>query len=37
MTSKQRPEACEHCGEWIEYVRDDDGTWAECDCSAGYL
>ena len=28
---------CEHCGEWIEYVRDDGGLWAECGCDAGYV
>jgi hypothetical protein len=31
------PEECRHCGEWIEYVRDDGGTWAECGCDAGYI
>lgn len=25
------------CLERIEYVDDDDGTWAECGCDAGYV
>jgi hypothetical protein len=32
-----RPEECGNCGERVEYVRDDDGIWAECACDAGYL
>lgn len=35
MTSQ--PTECRHCGEWIEYVVDEDGAWAECGCDAGYL
>ncbi len=35
--SRRLSEACECCGEYIEYVRDPDGIWAECACSAGYL
>lgn len=33
----RKPEACENCGEWIEYVTDEDGIWAECACDAGYI
>jgi hypothetical protein len=32
-----RPETCPDCGDWIEYVTDEGGIWAECSCSAGYL
>jgi hypothetical protein len=31
------PEECKRCGETIEYTRDDDGLWAECDCDSGYV
>lgn len=37
MTARRLPEVCEHCGEWIEYIRDPDGVWAECACDAGYI
>jgi hypothetical protein len=45
MTTQQRtrqqradyPDACEHCGEWIDYAADEHGLWAECACDAGYV
>jgi hypothetical protein len=34
---RERPETCGHCGEDITYTRDENGTWAECACDAGYI
>jgi hypothetical protein len=34
---RQYPDECPRCGEWVEYVTDPDGIWAECGCDAGYL
>lgn len=34
---RKHPDECSHCGEPVEYVSDEYGTWAECACDAGYV